>query len=305
MATLFVIELLLHVSGFQPEFHAYWRIDDRLRNISVTPYGVVLWGHPRASRKDIEHFVSSERPSFKLVGLGDSIMNGVDDETAYLAMLPALVHRPIETLNLAVPGYNTAQEAAVFREMEEQAHLKRADLVVVHLWRDDSRQFRAIGEWIYGGIDSVSNDGRELTGLLPSSMPPLINEWLLIHSRVYQQLTETAVSLRHSFVSTGWNVVFNSLTDIHRRASRMHARVVVLVSPAVDKKWPEAIGELPSLQTFGEQEGIEVVNVAEWFSGIESRSVALDMGADDCHLNAAGHRIIAENLANMINRIEE
>lgn len=52
--------------------------------------------------------------SFRIVGIGDSYMfgQGVADEETYLARLPSLMTgKSVETVNLAVPGFNTVMEA--------------------------------------------------------------------------------------------------------------------------------------------------------------------------------------------------
>ena len=62
----------------------------------------------------------------RLVGIGDSYMfgQGVSDEEMYLARLPALIvptdGRRLETVNLAVPGYNTVMETAALRSRVDQ-----------------------------------------------------------------------------------------------------------------------------------------------------------------------------------------
>jgi lysophospholipase L1-like esterase len=56
--------------------------------------------------------------TFRVAGLGDSVMFGwgVDQEATYMSRLEERLSRPrhrVEALNFAVPGYNSAQEAAV------------------------------------------------------------------------------------------------------------------------------------------------------------------------------------------------
>src|SRR6187549_158095 len=60
--------------------------------------------------------------AYRMIGIGDSYMfgQGVADEETYLARLPGLINnsRPgerVETVNLAVPGFNTAMEVELLR----------------------------------------------------------------------------------------------------------------------------------------------------------------------------------------------
>lgn len=88
--------------------------------------------------------------TFRIVGLGDSVMFGwgVREEDLYLKALEQKLNehtaefhaqgqgrrRRFETLNFAVPGYNTAMEVATF---EHKASAFRPDLVLVHFVNND------------------------------------------------------------------------------------------------------------------------------------------------------------------------
>lgn len=85
-----------------------------------------------------------EKPEgvFRIVGLGDSVMFGwgVEARESYLEQLERMLnelpppHPKFEVINFAVPGYNTAIEAAVFRE---KALLYDPDLVIIHFVSND------------------------------------------------------------------------------------------------------------------------------------------------------------------------
>lgn len=85
-----------------------------------------------------------EKPAgvFRIAGLGDSVMFGwgVGQEDAYLAVLEERLnglpgeHPEFEVLNFAVPGYNTAIEAAVF---EHKALAFDPDLVILQFVNND------------------------------------------------------------------------------------------------------------------------------------------------------------------------
>ena len=71
------------------------------------------------------HDVKSPKPreTYRILGVGDSYMfgQGVSDDETYLAKLPALLGaeaspgQTVETVNLAVPGFNSAMEAEALR----------------------------------------------------------------------------------------------------------------------------------------------------------------------------------------------
>jgi lysophospholipase L1-like esterase len=87
--------------------------------------------------------VLSPKPpaAYRIVGIGDSYMfgQGVSDEETYLARLPALAHdsrpgEPVETVNLAVPGFNTAMEVELLRA---RAAALTPDLVLIEIVGND------------------------------------------------------------------------------------------------------------------------------------------------------------------------
>jgi lysophospholipase L1-like esterase len=92
--------------------------------------------------RDHEYSLEKPRGTFRIVGLGDSVMFGwgVREEESYLAVLERRLsslpppHPRFEVLNFAVPGYNTAIEVAVLRR---KAVAFRPDAVVVHFVNND------------------------------------------------------------------------------------------------------------------------------------------------------------------------
>jgi lysophospholipase L1-like esterase len=76
----------------------------------------------------------------RVVGLGDSVQWGwgVNQDETYLSLLETLLsselQRPVETINLAVPGYNTVQEAATLRA---QGWRYEPDVIVLNYTTND------------------------------------------------------------------------------------------------------------------------------------------------------------------------
>lgn len=255
--------------------------------------GVVLWSDhaPRATAADVQR-AAADHGAFTIVGLGDSIMYGIrlPPEATYLeqarARLAARAGRPVEILNLATPGFNTVQEDAVHKEVAAQL---AADLVLLHHWVDDGRQYRVSGGYVID-VGDMSADGRLIVRALP--VPPALNDFLLVHSRLYDLLTQAAVARDRRAVASDWNGVAASLAAIAARARAGGGRLVVLASPELDGTRPRPSGDLPALRHLAAAHGFEVIDLADWLDGAASAHVALD----GCHLNAEGHRRIGEHL---------
>ena len=256
--------------------------------------GVALWSdeHPRTDAEDLRR-AAADRAAFTILGLGDSIMYGVRvaKQDTYLEQtrraLEGRAKQRIEILNLAVPGFNTMQENAVHKEIEDRV---QPNLVLVHYFGgDDAHQYRVVGGYVVD-FGNVSDDGRLVVRALP--LPPRVSDFLLVHSRLYDLLTQLVMSRRLP-EPTDWTRVSGPLSAIDDRAKRAGGRLLVLASPDLGGVAPQPIVDLPLLRQFAATRGIEVIDLREWLAGVDVRQIALD----SCHFNAEGHRLIGERLA--------
>ena len=270
-----------------------------IRDVATrTVNGVPLWSPqlPRYDSDDLQR-VAQNRDAFTILGLGDSILYGVGQprEATYLEQarrsLAGRSSRRVEVLNLAVPGFNTAQENAVYAEVDEQI---RPDLVLVHYWVDDVHQYRAVGGYVVDVGNVSAEAGRLVVRALP--VPAPINDFLLGRSRVYALLTEAVVAGDLRGAPPDWARVAEPLAAIHDRARRAGARMLVLVSPDLNGKVPQPVADLPALREFAALRGVEIIDLSEWLRGIESKDIAMD----GVHFNAPGHRVVGERLADYL-----
>lgn len=299
---LLLVEGASRVLGFDPGYGQLVPPDDpraveAFQSSIRTVDGVALWQdrNPRVTADDIAR-AAAARDAFVMVGLGDSIMYGMAlrrNET-YLERtrlaLASRTTRRIEVLNLAVQGYNTAQEDAVHRELSERV---TADLVLLHYWSDDGRLYRAVGGYVVD-VGDMTSDGRLVVRALP--VAPSINDFLLVHSRVYQLLTHAAVTYYRHTAGSDWSRVAEPLTALNARVRQAGGRLVVLASPHLDGDTPRPNMELPQLRELGSVHGFEVVDLTAWLDGVPASDVRLD----HCHMNGEGHRRIAEHLTEYV-----
>jgi lysophospholipase L1-like esterase len=94
-----------------------------------------------AGRRGTEIARPKPADTFRVVGLGDSYMfgQGVADDETYLARLSrqfsaTRTRGVLETVNLAVPGYNTAMEVAAF---QDQVEALQPDLILIEVVGND------------------------------------------------------------------------------------------------------------------------------------------------------------------------
>jgi len=126
LESILLCELSLRVVGLPPEFGRLIALDGvPTREVE----GVVLWKARETARccdeGELER-IAAATDTFKVVGLGDWIMFGVglSPRDTYLArageILARRSERPVEILNMAIPGYNTVQDNAVYEILGER-----------------------------------------------------------------------------------------------------------------------------------------------------------------------------------------
>jgi lysophospholipase L1-like esterase len=292
---LIAAEALARLLGTGPRFG---RLILNRGTLTRTVDGVPLWNdaRPRYTDDDVRR-AAADPEAFTVVGLGDSIMYGVRQpkETTYLEQARRLLvqrsGRRVETLNLAVPGYNTMQENIVYKEIAARV---APDLVLVHYWTDDVHQYRAVGGHVVDLGNVSEEDAERLVRALP--LPAPIGDFLLVHSRLYDMLTQVVVAAGREQRIFDWSRVSAPLAEIQQRAQRSGARLVVLASAALDGDAPIPIADLARLRKFAADRDIEVIDVSEWLEGYRSKEVGIDM----CHFSALGHQVVGERLAEYV-----
>lgn len=290
IVALLVVEGIARLLGIDPYGNLPRFGDTPVRTVD----GVVLWDDatPRAGRDDVARAAATPG-AFVVLGLGDSIMYGVRlaKDATYLEqarrLLATRTARPVEILNLAVPGYNTLQEDAVYRELGDRL---APNVVLLHYWSDDARMYRAIGGYVVDFGD-LSADGRLVARALP--IAPALNDFLLLHSRLFQLLTQAAVAYDRRAVVADWSRVTEPLAAVNARVRHSGGRLVVLASPDLAGDTVRPNGQLAALREAGAAAGFDVVDLTPWLDGIP----AADVRFDGCHFNAEGHRRIAEHLS--------
>jgi lysophospholipase L1-like esterase len=300
LAVAATVVALLIAEGLARVFGAPWQYGQvlPLGDVETRSVGdVVLWSdkYPRSDAADVQG-ARQDRDGFTILGLGDSIMYGVmqDKQDTYLEAarrrLAAQSPRPVHVLNLAVPGYNTLQENAVYAEIAPQI---AADLVLVHYWQNDAHQYRVVGGYVVDFAD-LSPDGRLVVRALP--LPDALSDWLLIHSTLYGMLTDVAVEYRRRNQPDDWSAVERPLAEINRRARAGGGRAVVLSSPLMTGATPQSNSDIDKLRQLAAREGIEVIDLTDWVAGHPSQELSFD----GSHFTAAGHRLIGERLADYV-----
>ena len=296
---LLIAEAVSRLPGIDPGYARLLAGDEpgpeAARGAIRTVDGVPLWQHqnPRAGPEDIAR-AAAAHDAFTVLGLGDSIMYGVllAKEQTYLEQmrraLAGRVARRIEVVNLAVPGYNTLQEDAVDRELGDRLS---PNLVLLHYWSDDGRLYRAVGGYVLDLGWHTSPDGHLTLRAIPLS--PSINDFLLLHSHLYQLLTHVLISHDRRLASDEWSRVAEPLVALNERVRHAGGRLVVLASPNLAADAIRANQELPLLRQLAAEHGFEVVDLGAWLDGVPAATIR----QDECHFNAEGHRLIGEHLA--------
>ena len=245
-----------------------------------------------------------ERPprTLRIVGLGDSVMfgHGVGDDETYLALLTRRLtaRRPDiawESLNTAVPGYNTAMEVAV---LEERGLAYQADLVIIgfvgndlylpnfvllrpdHLTLQKSYLWRFVGSRLgrATALESIGLVGRRLAAngvdfeTDPDRVPP--EYAYMVGPDGYRRAMRRLVELRSE---RGFELVM-----VNQRGLGRFDQVVRATCAELEVPWVDAS---PRLHAWLREHGFR-----------HYLGSPLSMGSDDFHPSALGHQLLADAL---------
>jgi lysophospholipase L1-like esterase len=248
---------------------------------------------------------SREKPpgTFRIAGLGDSVMFGwgVGQEETFLGVLERRLnslpgsHPRFETLNFAVPGYNTAIEAAVFLR---KARDYSPDLVIIQFITNDfgvplfmqrprdplalDRSYLA--EWVAGRLSPAGEAedpelaGNQLRDMRGEERKEVLDRYAHMVGepgfRRAMKLLADAAAERSIPVVVLTGSASGEKADLVRRVCRKHGFHLVEVKPYVDDYFRRR--DLPDSK--------------------EDRRKALWVAPGDSHPNAVGHGIYAEAL---------
>ncbi len=266
--------------------------------------GLVMWENPVAVEYDRAALarLGADSGHFKIVGLGDSILFGVDveRERTYMSQIrryaPALGGREVVTVNLGVPGYNIRQSTERYRE---RGAAVRPDVVIYHVWSDDLLEYAIEGRKIVKMKPEFVSGGSCLH-VLP--VPEGVNRALTMHSHLYRRLSvwekerEKKDGRSTDRDSGEWRRELDAMRGV---VGKSGARFVVVLSPPMDGgRYSEKVaGETKEFDeiflTAGLEEGFEVIALDEAFRRHRDEVVT----EDDVHFNERGHEIAAREIA--------
>lgn len=204
-------------------------------------------------------------------------------------ILTSRLGRPVETVNTGVPSYNTSQERAV---LEAYADTIDPDLVVliyvdndivIHQTPFDPRAQRSL---------RGKSPPQVIMTLLARSWLHRLGLFVLGRSR-WESLTsfnEDAVGVQESM---------KALADIAALCrSRAVPFIVFFYRTPYRARLPNSPALVAAVQAVGQRHGFLVEDVATWWGNVDMRSMV--NSTVDSHPNAAGHRLLAERMANVL-----
>lgn len=247
--------------------------------------------------------------TLRVACLGDSVTFG-RPEAGYPRIMAGLLEdrldKPVEVMNLGVPGYSSWQGKRLIRKILDQYH---PDVVVVLFgWND---------HWLAKGFP----DSDQVLGKKPDIAPP--NP--LARLRIYQLLNKIAAAATvrlekpPSVLRVAPPDYRANLAEIIEATQRAKARPVLATAPSAIPT-----GEVPDFLThlgfirepqelkalhdeyndivreIARERSIELVDLDLIFKGRDVASLYDSPGDDVIHPNAEGYRLMAESLAESI-----
>lgn len=239
----------------------------------------------------------------RIIGLGDSVMFGwgVSAEETYLRILETQLDG-VQTLNFAVPGYNTAMEVALY---EHRAQYFDPDLVVIHFVNNDF----GVPLFMERPQSPTALDRSFLVDLLRRRFEILGSEEQgLIEGNLHDlsQIDRRKVHAQYEHM-LGHNGFRRAMKRLEELTAPREIPVVILVGTA--KGSTKRL-----LRKVSKKRGFHLVSVQpyvdEFFAANpelggspEARRATLWVTATDSHPSAVGHSIYAAALRDQIARL--
>lgn len=247
--------------------------------------------------RDRERSLEKPPGTFRIVGLGDSVMFGwgVDHEETYLVLVERALNerRPegprFETLNFAVPGYNTHLEVALF---ERHAARFSPDVIVVHFVKNDfdvpNFLLRPPDPWALDRSSLLDfARGRFRAGLIAIENLGRLDR---------RRRADVLDAYRHM---AGEDAAAKALERLAKHARSRRIPVVILFGAAT-------ADQRALLERMADEHGVHLAPIRPYVEarfaamGIsgdrEARRTAFRVAPHDAHPNAVGHAIYAEAL---------
>jgi lysophospholipase L1-like esterase len=245
------------------------------------------------------------RGVFRIAGVGDSLMFGwgVGQGEPYLDLLRDLLDRRtggaprIETLNFAVPGYNTALEAAV---VERRALAFDPDLLLVHFFSNDY----SLPHFMQPPAEALRRPRSYLLDLVRAALgrppPEVVPELYNHHLRRLEREDRLAVRRRYEH-TTGLPGILAGFDRIARAAGARRLPVVVLLADQEAPLHRDAAREARA-------RGFEVIDAHPYFRDhlaaggevTQERWRTAYRIPGDGHPTAEAHAVFAEALADAL-----
>lgn len=244
--------------------------------------------------------VPREKPAdtFRIIGIGDSVMFGwgVEEESSYLKVIERDLNqrgdkRRYEVLNFAVPGYNSAMEAAT---LLEKAAPYEPDLIIIHFVRNDF----AVPSFMVRPTDVLSTSRSYLWDFASRFFPsrePEKDALVGVDFEGIEEADQQEVLAEYRDLS-GVDAFKNAYNRIGTFARSREIPVVVVYGSA-------GISQRGYLSGASRTNGFELVRVqheVERFfkeQGIaddpSARAAKIQVSRNDPHPNAIGHEIYA------------
>ncbi|MDQ1257919.1 MAG: hypothetical protein QG656_2527 [Candidatus Hydrogenedentes bacterium] len=275
------------------------RILELIPNMSVTFKGAPVVTNAEGFRGPLQPHAKPPG-TVRIVGIGDSVMFGwgVREDESYLALLEQRLNAEFpavrwETVNLAVPDYNTVMEVETFKD---KGLAYEPDLVVTGFVRNDlcppNLIRKRIDCWTLRKsfvVDYVTEGIARRKHMADVGGGMIVAPWSGVPAYFEDRIHEVPDEYRAIYGVEAYRRAMKELTYL----AKMHRFSLLVVAHS---------GILPEAQTVLNELGTEVVDntsnkiayLAEHNLGSDESS--LHLSNDDPHPSPRGHRLFAETI---------
>jgi lysophospholipase L1-like esterase len=255
-------------------------------------YGDVLVTYNERGLRD-RPILPKVKGEYRILALGDSVTFGwgVDQDKTFAARLEPLLqghlHRPVRVINSGVGGYNTVQEVTYFKW--EGITLQPDMVMLTYVTNDIEENKGPFNPWTESALHGKS---------LPDMVISMVgNLWFFrlahhsYHYGWYKQLKEE--SLNHLQGRRGWRQSMSSLNELVTICKEHSMPLVVFF-----KRWNTSEYQSLFEDVDWNTPDHPINDMGQWFEGLDITTLV--NSKVDGHINADGHRVVAEHMADEI-----
>jgi GDSL-like Lipase/Acylhydrolase family len=293
------LELVFRLAKPTPRFQP---IRASSSNLLEDRDGIPVWQEPGTKERRNEACLEKNPNALDLAFFGSSIFfgSGLSPNETFTTLLQQKLDARFGAgaacvLNYAEPGFSAPNKWALARDVLPRLH----DAIVIwEGWDNDPFPYVFLGSAAY-----ALRNARVNAAGYPDAfrLPPALNDFLFRHSRAYEY---SSLAFVPEQPGPEWNDllrirVLPFLDQLLGLVRQKGAELIVVPAPHLDRPFRDQIESDMHRATrqWAQKNGVDYDELAKLLADRDPATIRLD---PCCHYNAAGHRLLAERMLDLL-----